>query len=276
LKSRRTPAEEARLARFAREYQVSQDEVMREIERAVCGCAYGGTSWTTRKETEQVAQILRLGPGMRFLDIGAGSGWPGLYLGRITGCDVTLVDVPLEGLAIAARRAIAHQLSGASWVVAADGAALPLGAAAFDAIGHSDVLCCLLDKAAVLRECRRVIRGSGAMVFTVISIAPGLSGAAYERAAAAGPPFKETGSGYPALLEQTGWQTTRCDDLTAEYARAVHRMLREEEAHASALTRALGEDEFAEVLARRRRTAQALDQGLLRRELIAAKPAVPS
>jgi ubiquinone/menaquinone biosynthesis C-methylase UbiE len=273
LKSRRTPAEEARLTRFAREYERSQHPALLEIERAVCGCAYGGTSWTTRKEAEQVAQLLRLGPGVRYLDVGAGSGWPGLFLGRITGCDVTLVDVPLEGLAIAASRAPAEELAGACWVVAADGAALPLSGAAFDAIGHSDVLCCLMDKAAVLRECRRVVRSNGAMVFTVISIAQGLSGTAYQQAAAAGPPFKETEVGYPALLEQTGWQATRCDDLSAEYARAVHRMLREEETHATTLVEALGEGEFAEVLTRRRRTAHALDRGLLRRELIGAIPA---
>ena len=47
--------------------------------------------------------MLRLGPGVRYLDVGAGSGWPGLFFGRITGCDVTLVDVPLEGLAPSAR-----------------------------------------------------------------------------------------------------------------------------------------------------------------------------
>jgi ubiquinone/menaquinone biosynthesis C-methylase UbiE len=212
---------------------------------------------------------------VRFLDVGAGSGWPGLYLGRITGCDVALADVPLEGLAIAARRAGAEGLAGACWVIAADGAALPLKSAAFDAIGHSDVLCCLVDKAAVLRECRRVIREGGRMAFTVISIAPGLSTADYKRALEAGPPFKETESGYAALLEQTGWTILRHDDLTAEYARAVHHMLREEEARADALSRVFGEAEFSDMLARRRRTAQALERGLLRRELISVRSAAP-
>ena len=236
----------------------------------MCGCAYGGTSWTTRKEADLVAQILGLGRGMRFLDIGAGSGWPGLYLARVSGCDLTLIDVPLAGLAVAAKRVAAERLAGASWIIAADGGALPLQGAAFDAIGHSDVLCCLVDKAAVLRECRRVIRQSGTMVFTVISIAPDLSGEAYERAKASGPLFKETQIGYPALLRQTGWQLTRRDDLTAEYAHAVHHMLHEEEAHADALIGLLGESEFTDTVARRRRNAQALDQGLLRRELFVA------
>lgn len=246
---------------------------MLEIERAVCGCDYGGTSWTTRQEAERIAHLLALRPGMQFLDIGAGSGWPGLYLARISGCDVALADVPLEGLAIATRRALAEKLAGACWVIAADGAALPLKSAAFDAIGHSDVLCCLLAKATVLRECRRVIRPGGRMVFTVISIAPNLSAADYKRAQEAGPPFKEADPGYLALLQQTGWRITQVDDLTTEYAHAVRHMLCEEEARADALAELLGEGEFLELLARRRRTARAAEAGLLRRELIAARPA---
>lgn len=271
----RTAAEQARLARFAREYENSQQQVFLDIERAVCGCDYGGTSWTTREEAERVARILGLGPGIRFLEVGAGSGWPGLYLGRVTGCDVALADIPLQGLSIAARRAGAEPLAGACWVMAADGAALPLQSAAFDAIGHSDVLCCLLAKDSVLRECRRVIGPGGRMVFSVISIAPGLAAGDYQRAVAAGPLFMETAAGYPALLQLTGWRIVLHEDLTPEYRRSARHALRAEEAHADALIKILGDAEFSDKLARRRRTVQALDEGLLRRELIAAEPAIP-
>jgi SAM-dependent methyltransferase len=205
----RTAAERARLARFAREYENSQQPAFLDIERAVCGCDYGGTSWTTREEAGRVARILGLGPGMRFLDVGAGCGWPGLYLGRVTGCDVTLADVPLRGLSIAARRADAEPHAGACWVIAADGAALPLQSAAFDAIGHSDVLCCLLAEDSVLHECRHVVRPGGRMVFTAISITPGLSARDYQRAVAAAPAFGEISAGYPALLQLTGWNMVR-------------------------------------------------------------------
>lgn len=266
----RTPAEQARLDRFAREYQSSQNEVVLKIERAVCGCDYGGTSWTTRAEAERVAGLLALTRETRFLDVGAGAGWPGLYLARITGCDVTLVDVPLEGLRIASARAAAEQLAGECWVVAGDGAALPLQSAAFDAIGHSDVLCCLESKLSVLQECRRVIRVGGRMAFTVISIAPSLSSADYRLALDAGPRFTQTAVGYPKMLEQSGWRIRRHLDLTVEYARTVRHMLLEEEARADALHGLLGDAEFAERLGRRRKTVQALDQGLLRRELISA------
>ncbi len=109
------PDEQAVRERFDDLYQLVQAPIMREIERSVCGCDYGGTSWTTRREAEQVGALLDLGPGRRLLEVGAGSGWPGLYLARTTGCDVTLLDLPLAGLRIAAERAVADRLSGACW-----------------------------------------------------------------------------------------------------------------------------------------------------------------
>ncbi len=171
------PDEQAVRERFDDLYQLVQAPIMREIERSVCGCDYGGTSWTTRREAEQVGALLGLAPGRRLLEVGAGSGWPGLYLARTTGCDVTLVDMPLAGLRIAARRAALDGLDGACWIALADGAALPFGSGAFDAVSHSDVLCCLDAKLAVLRACRRVIRSGGPMVFTVIFQKLGLSSA---------------------------------------------------------------------------------------------------
>jgi ubiquinone/menaquinone biosynthesis C-methylase UbiE len=242
------------------------------IERAVCGCDYGGTSWTTREEAERIALMLGLAPGVRLLDLGAGAGWPGLYLARLSGCDAVLVDIPLEGLRIASRRAVREKLPGSCWGIGADAAWLPLRSGAFDAIGHSDLLCCLEAKAAVLAECRRVVRPDGVMVFTVILIAPGLSAADYRRATESGPLFMHSAAPYSSLLERAGWRITEHIDLTAEYARVVGRMVTEEERHADALSALHGRAEFAGILERRRKTVAALESGLLRRELIAAVP----
>ena len=61
-------------------YEVSSLPAMREVERTVLGCDYGGTSWTTSNQATQIIELLELKPGLHLLDIGAGSGWPGLYL----------------------------------------------------------------------------------------------------------------------------------------------------------------------------------------------------
>jgi SAM-dependent methyltransferase len=269
----RSPEEAAMLARFGRQYRQGDTPVMRDIERAVCGCDYGGTSWTTRDEADRVAELLELDAGKRLLDLGAGAGWPGLYLARRTRCQVALADIPLEGLRIAASRAAADRLSDQVWVLVSDGALLPFKTASFDAIGHSDVLCCLEEKVSVLSECRRVIRAAGSMVFSVISIAPGLSPAEHRRAAVAGPPFKAVSSDYPDMLASSGWALLRTVDLTEAYAASVRRRLSEEEANRDALVKILDEAELAETIGRRRRTSEAISDGLLRRELMVARAA---
>jgi 2-polyprenyl-3-methyl-5-hydroxy-6-metoxy-1,4-benzoquinol methylase len=77
---KRSPEELAQTERFEKSYSNLQSAVMLAIERQVCGCDYGGNSWTTRDEAQHIGANLDLKPGMRLLDVGAGSGWPGLYL----------------------------------------------------------------------------------------------------------------------------------------------------------------------------------------------------
>jgi ubiquinone/menaquinone biosynthesis C-methylase UbiE len=267
MNTRRSAEQQAMFDRLARFYDHAAHPAMVAIERTACGCDYGGTSWTTRSEAARLAALLKLGPGRRFLDIGAGSGWPGLYLARLTGCDVTLADIPVSGLRLASDRAATDRLTGECWTVAADGAALPFDNGAFDAIGHSDVLCCLEAKPSVLRECRRVIRINGRMAFTVISIAPGLSAVEHERAASAGPPFVETGIAYPVMLKRTGWEIVEKIDVTPEYKTTVRTMFGAEQAHADDLGQLWGDAEFSERMTRRRKALEAIESGLLRREL---------
>jgi ubiquinone/menaquinone biosynthesis C-methylase UbiE len=272
MNRRRNAEQQAMFDRLARFYDRATHPAMVEIERTACGCDYGGTSWTTRSEATRLAALLKLGPGRRFLDIGAGSGWPGLYLARLTGCDVALADIPVSGLRVASDRAVTDRLSGECWTVAADGAALPFGSGAFDAIGHSDVLCCLEAKPLVLRECRRVIRTNSRMVFSVISIAPGLSAAEHKRAASAGPPFVETGIAYPVMLKRTGWEIVESVNVTPEYETTLRTMLGAEEAHADDLAELWGDAELSERMTRRRNALEAVESGLLRRDLFATAP----
>ena len=77
------------------------------------------------------------------------------------------MDLPLSGLRIATERAVKDRISDRCRIAVADGSRLPFRDRSFDAVSHSDVLCCLRDKRGVLEACRRVIRDSGRMVFTV-------------------------------------------------------------------------------------------------------------
>jgi SAM-dependent methyltransferase len=240
-----SPQEQTQRERFDELYEKAQSSVMLSVERSVCGCDYGASSWTTRDEALRIGELLGLQAGQRLLDVGAGSGWPALYLAALSGCDVTLVDLPLSGLRIARERATRERLAGACWAALADGAGLPFRGASFDAVSHSDVLCCLKDKRGVLDACRRVIRDAGRMVFSVISVAPGLSPVDTERAVENGPEFIESDCDYPTLLARTGWAVVDCQDMTADYANSCRRQLRADVQSAEALQALLGTAELA-------------------------------
>lgn len=270
----RSSEEQALTQDFGIQYERLQRPLLQQIERNVCGCDYGGTSWTTRSEADRIRGLLGLGPGRRLLEVGAGSGWPGLYLARETGCELVLVDLPLEALRIAARRVVDDRLSGYCRIAVGDASALPFASGEFDALSHSDVLCCLDKKLAVLEDCRRVVRPGGKMVFTVISIAPALSKADHRHAVEFGPPFVDSESDYSTMLTRSSWRIVDRMDITDAYALTSMRYLEELEAHRSQLEELSGVEESAENVTRVRTKIDAIGRGLLRRELFVSAPAI--
>ena len=262
----RSEAEDELRARFGQSYVRNQRPVMKRIERAVCGCDYGATSWATREEVGAISAKLGLQPGTHLMDLGAGSGWPGLYLASLSGCNVALVDMPEEGLAIAAARARDDRLPGVHGIVA-DGSALPWADRSFDAITHLDVLCCLPDKQSVLAECRRTIRADGRMIFSVISIAPELSNKDHTRAVELGPPYGVVATDYDKLLRLTDWITVEQTDCTAQYLDNAKSFLAVDQANRSELADVLGEEDCQQRIDKDVDLIDAIGSGLLRRKL---------
>ena len=127
--------------KFAGRYAEARTDVVRHIERAVIGRDWGATGYTTVRQADHLADALRLAPGMRLLDLGAGRGWPGLYLAVRTGCRVVLTDVPHAGLLDALARAADEAVTDRVSAAVSSARALPFRPAAFDAVVHTDVLC---------------------------------------------------------------------------------------------------------------------------------------
>jgi 2-polyprenyl-3-methyl-5-hydroxy-6-metoxy-1,4-benzoquinol methylase len=252
---------------FRETYERVRLPVMRELERRFLGGDYGGTSWTTRSQAEEIANFLQLQAGVQLLDVGAGAGWPSLFLAHATGCGVTLLDLPVNALQSANQRAAVDGIAQRIQTLVGSGAALPLADGAFDAVAHADVLCCMPEKESMLRECRRVVRGGGRMLFSVISTAPSLSEADYREAVEAGPPFIETSDDYAVLISDAGWRVLERIDVTKEYGNSLQALLTGVTEMADALMEAIGINDYDDMQQRRAFQFDAHGRGLLRREI---------
>jgi len=132
--------ERAARQEFTERYAIGWADVLERIEQRVIGAVWGANGFTTRAQADELIDRLALTSDKVLLDIGAGRGWPGLYLAKQTGCAVALADLPEEGLKLARERAEREQvrLLGSISASARD---LPFKPESFDAIVHTDVLC---------------------------------------------------------------------------------------------------------------------------------------
>jgi SAM-dependent methyltransferase len=258
---------------FTRDYELGRSAAVRDLERDVLGCDYGATSWTTRDEAGTVADLLGLRPCVRLLDVGAGAGWPGVYLSLISGCDVVLTDIPHVGVRLALERAARDGIGERCGAVVSDGAALPFADSSFDAISHSDVLCCMPAKFELLRETRRVAREGAAMVFSVIAPAAALSEAERRLAIESGPEFVDVDGDYPTLLEQSGWRALQRIDVTDVFAQSIRTSLHLMSTREDSLVESLGAEDYRERVKRRQATLAGLDRRVLKRQIFVATAA---
>ena len=114
--------------------------VHRVVQREVFGADSWVRGYTTPAQADLLAERLSLRPGLRILDIGAGLGWPSLYLAQRTGCEAVLTDVPEPGIRSAIDRADRLRVGQRSSLARASGTHLPFRSRSFDAVIHTDAL----------------------------------------------------------------------------------------------------------------------------------------
>ncbi len=129
-----------RLLELVKYYGKTPSAAELAVEREAHGINAGINSYTTPAQADLLGQTLQLGSGVRLLEVGAGSGWPGVYLAKRTGCDVVLTDVPAEGIRSALGRAVRDGVHSQCSFAVASGSYLPFRARYFDAVVHTDVL----------------------------------------------------------------------------------------------------------------------------------------
>ena len=127
--------------RFGERYILTGAPAQLAVEREALGADYQGNGYTTLAQADELGRLCGLQPGRVLADVGAGCGWPGLYLAGRHGCRTVSIDRVMEGVEVAARRARSEGLSETSLAVVGDAEFLPLRPSSVDAVIHTDLTC---------------------------------------------------------------------------------------------------------------------------------------
>jgi ubiquinone/menaquinone biosynthesis C-methylase UbiE len=214
---------------FYDRHPISEAQVLAAVARRRGGVLAGRLTADDLFEFDQdhygglaaVATLARragVGAGSRVVDLCAGLGGPARFLATRLGCRVVGVELNGGRATGAARLTALVGLTGRVKIVRGDVTALPLGAGAFDAAISQEALLHVRDKAAVLRECRRVLRPGGRLAFTDWIARPRLAEAERRRLEAWMAATTLQGlEAYRGLLGRSGFATIEAEDLTDEW-----------------------------------------------------------
>jgi ubiquinone/menaquinone biosynthesis C-methylase UbiE len=149
-------------------YGNAEAEVYAEVRRETYGIDLGQTSWISVEEvSSEIPRLLQLSASSNVLEIGCGAGGCALHFAAKVGCTVTGTDVNAHGIRAAKQAANMQQLAGRARFLEHDaGTQLPFPDATFDAAYSNDAFCHISDRLGLLRECRRVLKPGGRLLFS--------------------------------------------------------------------------------------------------------------
>jgi sarcosine/dimethylglycine N-methyltransferase len=183
---------------------------------------YGGL-----QAVEALARRATIRGGMEVLDVCAGLGGPARVLAYRFGARVTGVDLTHSRCAAGVRLTALVRLSPLVRLLRADAQALPFRAGAFDAAVSQEGLLHVPDKAAVLRECARVLRPGARLAFSDWIARPRLEENERTRlrdwmAAVS----LQSVDGYRELLARAGFAGIEAEELSSEWIGILRERLR--------------------------------------------------
>jgi SAM-dependent methyltransferase len=142
-------------------------EMLSKVGHEVYGEYIGQLSWMTIEEYRRF--IARLAPteDSHVLEIGSGNGGAAVYLASTTGARVTGLDNNEAGIARAVALAKERKLDERVDFRFGDAMRpLPFAEGTFDAVFANDTFSLLPDRIGLLRQCHRVLRPGGRLLFT--------------------------------------------------------------------------------------------------------------
>lgn len=155
--------------------------------------------------TRELATQLRIGPGMKLLDIGSGLGGPARQLASY-GCHVTGVDLSGEYVAVARALSARMGLDGSVAFRQGDAAVMDLEAASFDGATLLHVGMNIADKAALAAAVHRALRPGGFFaIYDVMQVGAGTIDFPVPWSSQPETSFVATPAAYRAALEGAGF-----------------------------------------------------------------------
>jgi 2-polyprenyl-3-methyl-5-hydroxy-6-metoxy-1,4-benzoquinol methylase len=250
-------------------------DVYAQIRHEAFGEDIGQNSWLTAAEQDRFIAWLELAPEHSLLDVACGSGGPALRIAARTGCSVTGIDVHQQAIAGANTTAAQRGLAQRAAFRVADASRLEFPNASFDAITCIDAINHLPDRPAVVRECARVLKPRGRLLFTdPITVTGALSNAEIAIRSSAGF-YLFVPLGYDEeVIAGAGLRLLVREDVTANTAEVAARRLAARAARVSLLRQIEGPAGFdAEQLLLETSAQLARERRLSRFVFVAAKPA---
>lgn len=122
--------------------------------------------------TSRLVAGLQVGRGETVVDVGSGPGTSALQLAREVGCSVVGVDLSLESVDAAQRRAAEAGLVDRVRFLCGDAESLPLDNSSMDGALSECSLCILPDKHAAASELARVLRPSARVALSDVTAVP--------------------------------------------------------------------------------------------------------
>jgi len=222
-------------------------DVEAAVRHAAFGEDIGQSSWMTAAEWLQFADRAQVRADSHVLEVGSGSGGPGVYLAASRGCSVTGVDINEHGVQNGRQLAAARGLGDRVTFQTVDASRpLPFPDATFDAVLSNDAMCHISNRQQVLEDWHRVLRPGGRMLFTDAMIITGL--VSQEEIATRSsigfylflPPGENE-----RLIGRAGFTLLVSEDLTPAAEAIARRWHQARAQHQQALTEREGEANFA-------------------------------
>jgi ubiquinone/menaquinone biosynthesis C-methylase UbiE len=172
---------------------------------------YGGI-----EVVDTLAERAGIRAGQHVLDVCSGMGGPARWLAHRLGCRTTGLDFTQSRVEAARRLTARVGLGALVDFVHGDATAMPLPSATYDVVISQEAWLHVPDKAAVIRECARVLKPGGTLAFTDVSLRVPLEAAEEARMGTEmQAPGVASSERYLALLRENGMAIAGVEDLSA-------------------------------------------------------------